>query len=462
METMTADERGDVAHFELAEGGVDGAVLAVDDKERTEYRHEQHAGIDGELHDGRVEREYLFRAGEVAFDIVRFRCELFLFIVFAHICLDDSRRAHVLLHALVHGVVFFEHLGEDGLDLEGDQKQRQAHDGRDDEIDERHIDVDEEGHHDAAYEHEGRAYGDTDYHHICHLHVGNVRGHARDERRGGKFVDVSERILLYAVIHVAAQVFRKARGRRGAEFTREHAREQRRHRHDHENDAVDRDARKLHLTAAFLHVGDQIGSDEGNEHFKQHFERYHGGRQNTHGLVFADTFCQCFYHFASYAASRREKLLQGKFARVGAYLFERDEKGVQLFFAQAVFQLLFQLFCDLEIGFMHVQGFFGERYAFEPRVVLHAGAPDEIVFFHRVEQDRRRRALDIEFRLDVLLIYLTLGLEHEGDHPCLQPRGLSRGGVGRFYLIYAVAYRVVEGAYFVAYLFAAHFHLRNC
>ena len=88
------------------------------------------------------------------------------------------------------------------------------------------------------HQHQRAADGRAHDHHICHLHVGHIGGHACHKAGHRKLVDVLERIILYFIEHVLAQIAREAAACGGASAARQCAEGERQPSHHHQHRAV--------------------------------------------------------------------------------------------------------------------------------------------------------------------------------------------------------------------------------
>lgn len=195
--------------------------------DRREQEDEQESEPYAELHDRPVDRHDALGEGEVFADVLGSRLELFLFKVLAHEGFDDADALDVLADGAVHVVVLVEHLFKDGVRLQNDEHEHRGEHGHERQKYPRDGDVDRKGHDEREDEHERAADRHADDHHVRHLHVGHVRRLAGNQRRGGKAVDIRERIVLDRIVHILAQVLRKACARAGGEPARQHARGER-------------------------------------------------------------------------------------------------------------------------------------------------------------------------------------------------------------------------------------------
>ena len=112
-------------HHDIAEhaGELTGGHGAAHNEMGAQPGHSEDAGIDAQLHQGRVEGQDLFRLGEVLIDLLGDCAELFLLMLLPDEGLDHPDAQQVLLHHIVHPVIALEHPFEDGVGVGHDKQQ---------------------------------------------------------------------------------------------------------------------------------------------------------------------------------------------------------------------------------------------------------------------------------------------------------------------------------------------------
>ena len=169
------------------------------------------------------------------------------------------------------------------------QRQAHAQHGQHEEEDPGHLAAHDEGHDKGKDEHERGAYRRADDHHVRELDVGDVRGHARDERGGEEVVDVLEGEALHGAEDVVPEVLAQAAGGGGAGQARERAEEQRERRHEYEQSA---EAQYLVHTAAGLYLVDQTCCDERYDALHDHLQGDEDRRDHRGPAVLAEAVGQ--------------------------------------------------------------------------------------------------------------------------------------------------------------------------
>ena len=206
---------------ELAD--VDRRAVAGDDELGADREDEDHVEVQAQLHQGRVEGDDALGIGEVPADVVRGGGKFLLFVFLARKALDDAHRAHVLLDGFVELVILAEYRAEGGHRLARDHNEPEGQHRHEHDEGRRERAAHDIGHHDGKDEHQRGADRDAGEHHEGHLHVADVRRHARDERGGRKPVDILKREVLDSAIDVVAQIAGEARRGLGAQKTRRRA-----------------------------------------------------------------------------------------------------------------------------------------------------------------------------------------------------------------------------------------------
>ena len=261
---------------------VAGRERALHDEVRAEPAEAQHAAVDREAHH-RAEGDHdLLHADEEIREIRRGAGELVVLIFLAHKRFDDADGRDVLLHAGVQIVIALEHLAEHGDGLAHDEEEKQRQQRHEAEEDQREARVDHKAHDEAEDQHQRRAHRDAQEHHVGVLQVRHVRGHARDETRGGEFVDVREGERLHLLIHGLPDVLGKAGGRARAVAGREDAAHEREHGEQQHQSAVGEDVAQVSGLNA---VVDDRGGDVGDEHLHRDLDDHKQGRENRVLLV---------------------------------------------------------------------------------------------------------------------------------------------------------------------------------
>ncbi len=152
--------------------------------------------------------------------------EFFLFVILAHKALDGTHCRNVFFNGLVELVILAEYASECGHCFARNKKKSDS--------EERYNDNEHRGktaahdirHNDREDQHERAADRHSDDYHESHLHVSDVCGHSRHERRGRKPVDVGKRILFNAFVHIMTQISCKSRACLGGCYRSESAAEQ--------------------------------------------------------------------------------------------------------------------------------------------------------------------------------------------------------------------------------------------
>ena len=279
---------------QLARGQAQRRVAAAGHHRlRAEPADEQHAAVDGKLHQRHVEGEDALGAGEVLIDIARDGAELFLLMGLAHKGLDHADAAQVFAHDAVEAVIEPEHALKNGMRVAGDQVQADAQDRDEGQEDHRQLPVDADGGAQGKYQHERRAHRDADHHLIGVLHVGYVRGHARDQAAGGKLVDIGKGIVLHMAVHVLAKVLGKPGRSHGRVLARQRAEAQRHQRRQNQDQPRFEDVGHV---AAVDPAVDQVGHDQRDHHLHHHLQGYKNRCFDGYASVFPNAFHQAFYH----------------------------------------------------------------------------------------------------------------------------------------------------------------------
>ena len=220
--------------------------------------------------------------------------ELLLFILFTGKAFDHAHRADVFLHGFVETVVLAEHRAEGGHGLACDEKKADHQHGNDDKKGRCERTAHDIGHDDGKEEHQRGAHGDADAHHERHLHVAHVGGHARDERSGGKLVDIFKGEALHAGEDVVADVFGKPGARARAEQAAERtaAKRHKGHQNEHKTHADNAAER-----CAVFDLIDEIGCEKRDQHLNRDLADHAQKRQDGRLFVFADTAHEAADHF---------------------------------------------------------------------------------------------------------------------------------------------------------------------
>ena len=163
--------------------------------------------------------------GEILIDGLGNLIEFLDFVILTHKVLHHAHAAQVFLHHVVERIVGFEHAAEDGMRAAHDQIHAQAHHRQAQQEHQRNLRVDGQRHYHGEDQRHGRTHGHAHDHLESVLHVGHVRGQTGDDRGGAELIDIGERIILNAVIHIMAQVAREAAGGRGSHFAALYAKE---------------------------------------------------------------------------------------------------------------------------------------------------------------------------------------------------------------------------------------------
>ena len=265
---------------------------------RAQKEHRREDGVEEELHHGVVPREDALRLGEVLLHVGRGAVELLLLEVLAHVRFHDADARDVLLDALVEVIVLLEHAAEERHRFPHDEEQNRRERWNDAHKDPRKISAHDKRHHDGEDHHHGASHRHADDHHEGHLHVGDVRRHAGDERGRRELVDILEGEILYFVIEVLAQILGKARRGLCAEEAREHTADERGDGHRNEDAGILPDAeislRTPELQGMFpetgpLHIAEEPRDEEREQTLQNHLERHEYGREDGGNLIFPDT-----------------------------------------------------------------------------------------------------------------------------------------------------------------------------
>ena len=183
-----AQKAGQLAH--LQRSGKDHVAAEPHD--------EHHAGVHADLESGQVEGgvvEGLLRGlHQAGVDHLK----LLFLILAAHEGFDGANGSEPFLHDVVERVHGALQDAVHGRDFMQDQSQRQSKDGGADEKHHRQLRIHGKGEADAHQQHHGAAHQRAQAAVDGVLQNGHVRGHAGDERGGGKVVDIGKGVLLHA------------------------------------------------------------------------------------------------------------------------------------------------------------------------------------------------------------------------------------------------------------------------
>ena len=264
------DHIGDQAH-QLSGGQARGRIVAGgDDRLGTQPGNHQRAGVDAGHHQRRHESNVPLRLDEILIDGTGDARELFRFVILAHKTFHDPDPAYILLHDVVQLVIGLEYAAEnrmrpahDQVDSHGQHRQRKHEHQRNPRVDRHRHDQREQQHQRSAYRH-------PQDHLKAVLHVGDVRGQARDNRGRAEFIDIGKGKLLNPVVHVMPQVPRESGGGNCRHPAAHHAGKQRNHRCRQQNPPVEKN---LPETAGTVVRPDSPVNQHGHDHRDQRFHR---------------------------------------------------------------------------------------------------------------------------------------------------------------------------------------------
>ena len=196
--------------------------------------------------------------------------KLLLFVCISYIGLDDSYTLYILLYRLVHRIVLLEYAVEDRVYAFENYCKTYSQNRYKRKENKRYLMIDDKCHYQRKYEHYRTSYSYTHYHHICVLHVCNVRSHSRNKTGRGKFVNVGEGKILYLVIHILSQILGKSCRSRRRILARQHTEQQSECRHYNKYRAVNQDVFQSIVHFDYVYHLDHIIR---YQTFHQHFER---------------------------------------------------------------------------------------------------------------------------------------------------------------------------------------------
>ena len=216
-----------------------------------------------------------------------------LFVCISYIGLDDSYTLYILLYRLVHRIVLLEYAVEDRVYAFENYCKTYSQNRYKRKENKRYLMIDDKCHYQRKYEHYRTSYSYTHYHHICVLHVCNVRSHSRNKTGRGKFVNVGEGKILYLVIHILSQILGKSCRSRRRILACQHTEQQSECRHYDKYRAVNQNVFQRILHFDYVYHLDHIIR---YQTFHQHFEGNKERRQQRLFLVLSDALRQHFYH----------------------------------------------------------------------------------------------------------------------------------------------------------------------
>ena len=208
-----------------------GQARAAHDHLRAEPADEQDARIHAAHHDRHVQGDDLLRGDGVFVQVLRRALELAVLVILAYKGLHHADGADVLLDRAVDHIILAEHLLEVAHGHGNQDEQRHAQHQHHAQEDHGEPGVDGQRHHQRDDERHRRARAHHQDHLEGVLHVGHVRGQARDQAGGGEFVDVGKGKALDVFKHRLAQVAGEARARPRAELVGLHAKAHGQQRH---------------------------------------------------------------------------------------------------------------------------------------------------------------------------------------------------------------------------------------
>ena len=138
---------------------------------------------------------------------------------FPHIGLYHPYAPQVLLDHVVELIIGFEHPFKNRMRPGHDQIQAHGQQRNGCQEDDGDVRVDFQHHHQGKQEHQRATDSDPDDHLKSVLDIGHVCGQSGNQAGCGKPVDIRKGIVLYRIIHITPQVFRKACGCTGGKMT---------------------------------------------------------------------------------------------------------------------------------------------------------------------------------------------------------------------------------------------------
>ena len=253
------EERGELAHVKVG-------AAARDDRVGAEAQHEDHDGVEAELHERVVEREDALGLREVALDVGRGAVELLHLVVLTDEGLHDAHAVDVFLDGVVQAVVLLKYATEDRHDGPDDDREADAEDRDHGDEDPGHATAHDEGGGEGENQHRRCTETESDQHHVGLLDVLDIRGHTGDEGARLEVVDVFEGKVLDLIEEVFSEISCEASGCSRTAVAGRDAAEQRQSRQHEQHDTILSDGAH---TGAILDVVDQHRRHKRNDGFDQ-------------------------------------------------------------------------------------------------------------------------------------------------------------------------------------------------
>ena len=224
-------ERGELSDVEIGAAARDNRVGA-------EAQHEDHDGVEAELHQRVIEREEALGLCEVALDVGRRAVELLHLVVLTDERLHDAHAVDVLLDGVVQAVVLLEDAPEDRHNRADDDGEADAEDRDDCDENPGHASAHDEGGGEGENQHRRRTEAEAHQHHVGLLEVLDIGGHTGDEGARLEVVDVFEGKVLDLIEEVFSEIPREAGGCGRAVVAGGNTAQQRQGRQHEQHDAV--------------------------------------------------------------------------------------------------------------------------------------------------------------------------------------------------------------------------------
>ena len=206
---------------------------------------------------------------------------------------DYADAAHIFLHNGVERIIGLEHPLKDGMHRAHDHAQQHAQHRDHRQENQRDLCADAEGYDHREQQHERSADRHAQQHLVSVLHIGHVRGQARDDGGGGELIDVGKGEGLHVFVHILAQIGGKAhrglcadaRGVKAGAHLEQRQREQPQPVNPYGG----------HI-ALFDTAVDQSGHAQRDDDLKNHFQHRKKNGQQRYVFVLTQAAKQGFYH----------------------------------------------------------------------------------------------------------------------------------------------------------------------
>ena len=261
-----------------------------DREEGADEKDENHIEVHTEIHQRGIEGDDALGFGEIGADLVGRAGEFLLLVFFPDEALDHAHSANVLLDGFVQLIVFAENAMEGGHGLARDENEAEGKDGNDHGKGRGEPPAHIRRHAHRKDQHQRTADGRADHHHEGHLNVIDVGRYTRDQRGGGKTVDIGERKGLYLFVNVVAKIAREAGGGLCRGKAGNAAAGQRNASHGDEQKPDRKNVPYFERISFRLDRVDEAGCrDEGNQRFDHRFSDHQKERQDRGALEFPQT-----------------------------------------------------------------------------------------------------------------------------------------------------------------------------